>query len=104
MWMSQLTSSDNCEPRALSKGTTVIVLIGSPLLCWERKMLSNVIAPQHRKNKARKYRTSKSKMSAFYLQRTMIWHFGTLPGLPSALEQAVLSVIAGSGPAGQPTH
>lgn len=47
--MSQLTSSDNCEPRALSKGTTVIVLIGSPLLCWERKMLSNVIVPQHLK-------------------------------------------------------
>ena len=30
VWMSQLTSSDNCEPRALSKGTTVIVLIGPP--------------------------------------------------------------------------
>lgn len=33
VWMSQLTSSDNCEPRALSKAAAVIVLIGSPLLC-----------------------------------------------------------------------
>lgn len=55
-------------------------------------------------NKARTYRTSKRKMSAFYLPRTMIWHFGALAGLSSTLEQAALSVIAGSGPVGQPKH
>lgn len=60
--MSQLTSFDNCEPRALSKGTTVIVLIGSPLLCLERKMLSNAIAQQHLKNKTRTYRASKMEV------------------------------------------
>lgn len=41
--MSQLTSFDNCEPKALSKETTVIVLIASPLLRSQRKTLSNVI-------------------------------------------------------------
>lgn len=34
----------------------------------------------------------------------MIWHFGALAGLSSTLEQAALSVIAGSGPVGQPKH
>lgn len=55
-------------------------------------------------NKARTYRTSKRKMPAFNLLRTMIWRFGTLPGQPSTVEQAALSVIAGSGPVGQPKH
>lgn len=103
--MSQLTSSDNCEPRALSKGTTVIVLIGPPtlpppfLLCLERKTLSNVIAPQHLKIKHAHKEHQKGKMSAFYLQRrTIVWHFGALSGLASELEQAAVSVIAGSGP------
>lgn len=100
--MSQLTSSDNCEPRALSKGTTVIVLIGPPLLCWERKMLSNVIAPQHLKIKHAHIEHQKKDMSAFYLLRTIIWHFGALSGLSPTLERAALSVIAGSGLGGRP--
>lgn len=79
--MSQLTSSDNCEPRALSKGTTVIVLIGPPLLGWKRKMLSNVIAPQHLKIRHAHIEHQKRKMSAFYLPRTITWHSGTFPGL-----------------------
>lgn len=38
-------------------------------------------------------------MSVFYLQRRMIiWHFGSLSGLASKLEQVAISVIAGSGP------
>lgn len=63
VWMSQLTSFDNWEPWALSKGTTVIVLIGSPLLCWERKMLSNATAAA---NKTRTYRASKREVACFF--------------------------------------
>lgn len=67
-------------------------------------MLSNVIAPQHLKIRHAHIEHQKGRSSAFYLPRTMIWHFGALAGLSSTLEQAALSVIAGSGPVGQPKH
>lgn len=81
VWMSQLTSFDNWEPRALSKGATVIVLIGSPLLCWERKMLSNAIAPQPLKIRLahighQRRRMSASSSSSFFIYRRQ-W-FGAL--------------------------
>lgn len=104
MWMSQLTSFDNCEPRALSKGTMVIVLIGSPLLCLERKMLSNAIAQQHRKIRHARIEHQKWRLSACYLPRTMIWRSGGVPGTPCTLEQAAVSVKAGIGPLGQARH
>lgn len=51
-------------------------------------------------SKARTQRTS--KMSAFYLQRTAVWHL-SLRGLDSKLEQAGVSVIAGGvAPVGRP--
>ena len=47
------------------------------LLRWERKMLSNVIAPQHLKIKHTHAEDQKKEnMSAFYLLRTIIWHLG----------------------------
>lgn len=66
VWMSQLTSFDNWEPRALSKGTTVIVLIGSPLLCWERKMLSNAIAPQRLQIRLAHIGHQRGRLPAFF--------------------------------------
>lgn len=79
VWMSQLTSSDNCEPRALSKGTTVIVLIGPPSLCWERKMLSNVIATQHLKVRHAHIEHQKGRCLLFIYQGQS---FGTPPTPP----------------------
>lgn len=80
VWMSQLTSFDNREPKALSKGDVVIVLIGSPLLCLERKMLPNAIAQQPRKIRHARIEHQKWRVSACYLPRTMIGRFGSFPG------------------------
>lgn len=59
-------------------------------------------------NKERTNRASKRKTPAFYLARTIIWHFGTLAGTPPphtlTLEHAALSVIAGRGPVSQANH
>lgn len=53
-------------------------------------MLSNVIAPQHLKIKHAHIEHQKKDMSAFYLLRTIIWHFGALSGLSQTLERAAL--------------
>lgn len=83
VWMSQLTSFDNWEPRALSKGNTVIVLIGSPLLCWERKMLSNAIVPQRLKIRLVHIGHQRGRLPTFFLfTMTMIWRFDCFPGTP----------------------
>lgn len=97
VWMSQLTSSDNREPGALSKGTTVIVLIGPPLLCWVHKMLSNVIAPQHRRLRHTHTHIKKDDV-CFLLTEDNNLALWQSPWHPCKLEQAALSVIAGSGP------
>lgn len=107
VWMSQLTSFDNWEPRALSKGTTVIVLIGSPLLCWERKMLSNAIAPQRLKIRLAHIGHQRGRLPAFFFFIYRWQWFGALAvslAPPCTLEQAAISVKAGSGPLGQTRH
>lgn len=70
----------------------------SPLVRLEAQNAFKCDCATASESKARTYRTSKRKTPAIYLPGTIIWHRGTLPGLASTLEQAALSVIAGSGP------
>ena len=89
VWMSQLTSSDNCEPRALSKGTTVIVLIG-PLSCYvgaQNAFKCDCSAAFE--TEARTAHNIKKKMSAFYFtedNHLALWSsgLGAVPGLEPA--------------------
>lgn len=67
-------------------------------------MLSNVIAPQHVKIRHAHIGDQKGRRLLFIYRGQSL---GTLtPSLApfSALEQAAISVIAGSSPVGQPEH